>query len=1214
MNALANWNPGLQLAQLSPWWILLLKVTVLLALGWLGHAVLRRGNPRYRLFWWRGVACATVLIAAASFCGPAYFVSVERETLDGAEASAVNRPADRAKTQAVVEGEATKGNLRSVPPDTLAEQMPTPKVSNAARSRTPSTPVVAPRPVRAKRQASVEAVPVAVPETPVVQVQADERDAAATSVGSTWRPSAFQWLGAIWLAGVLLCALRLVLGLYRVRSLLRGAVPADEMLQAVGRRVAMGLGIRGDVEVLRHDDLPSPVLYGMFRPKVIVPSWMTGDEFRADWPAVLAHELSHVQSRDLPWQMLLHAISIPLWFHPLAWRLRRAHLAECERKADLDSAAFLGETRSYIRTLARIALRASTALPQPGLAMARKSDVTRRLAFLKDAVFPKPLRRWRILAAGLLGLAVAASLGSLRFAIAEKSQKPASSRPESAAKKKSAQPKTQKLTVRVLDENGQPVPKAKVRARVLREEPMIRAVDANGAATFDVPAPPPKSMSLKVNSPGRVTASGWWRNYPDRMPQPIPEKLTVRLEKGTRIGGQVVDEAGQPVTGVEIRITAQGREPTPKDPMRQYVYEHLVKTDAKGRWKSPPIIPVKPTRISLLHRHKDFIRDSFGRQIPQVQWPKLRKFTYKSVLKRGRLIEGRVTGPDGKPVAGAVLALGHSPFGALGRHPKPTTDKNGTFRFKNVPDGDTAITVVSKDHAPDLQRIHVSDELDSVNFQLKKGKTLKVRVVNKAGKPVAGAKVVPDTWRGHRSLMGLYEKSLPHRTNKDGLFIWKHAPDDEIEFDVLHRDYMSERDNAVKPRDKEWVITMVDPLRVSGTVVDAKTKKPLPRFTIVEGYRFAGRSSIYWSRYDTTDGRDGKYKLVADTSRPEMFFRAEAKGYKPEISRAIKRDAGKAVIDFQLTKAKGPAGTVVTKAGKPVANAEVHLCLPNGRGPYVRNGAQADRRRATVVKTDKSGRFSLDPQTEVYALLVFAKEGFARVQQSELERNEKIELSPWARVEGIVKVGDKPGAGVELSLNLQQNIKSGEPHMYFDYDTKADEKGRFTFERVPPDMSGVVGKRILIAKYGGSMRIGFSHGKKVVFEPGKTAEVVIGGTGRPVIGQLKVPGADPKKIAWNSGFNHLQKKRPPAPALPGAARPFTPSYTIRIKPDGSFRLEDVPEGEYDLMISVYEESLDNRGFQQRGKRLGSIRKQITIDPIPGGRSDKPLDLGALKLE
>src|SRR6185503_5589512 len=72
--------------------------------------------------------------------------------------------------------------------------------------------------------------------------------------------------------------------------------------------------------------------------------------------------------------------------------------------------------------------------------------------------------------------------------------------------------------------------------------------------------------------------------------------------------------------------------------------------------------------------------------------------------------------------------------------------------------------------------------------------------------------------------------------------------------------------------------------------------------------------------------------------------------------------------------------------------------------------------------------------------------------------------------------------------------------------------GNFVFEKVPP------GERKVYLHYRigdrDSGRIALSHGMPVSVKPNQTAEVVIGGTGRRVIGKVEPVGADPQDLDW----------------------------------------------------------------------------------------------------
>ena len=69
-------------------------------------------------------------------------------------------------------------------------------------------------------------------------------------------------------------------------------------------------------------------------------------------------------------------------------------------------------------------------------------------------------------------------------------------------------------------------------------------------------------------------------------------------------------------------------------------------------------------------------------------------------------------------------------------------------------------------------------------------------------------------------------------------------------------------------------------------------------------------------------------------------------------------------------------------------------------------------------------------------------------------------------------------------------------------------------------------------------------------------------------------------------------------------------FPIRLNQDGTFRIDDVPAGHYNLNIDLRLEI--EPGKQFAGKFLGNIRKRIEVKPMKNGRSDKAQLLGILK--
>lgn len=144
-------------------------------------------------------------------------------------------------------------------------------------------------------------------------------------------------------------------------------------------------------------------------------------------------------------------------------------------------------------------------------------------------------------------------------------------------------------------------------------------------------------------------------------------------------------------------------------------------------------------------------------------------------------------------------------------------------------------------------------------------------------------------------------------------------------------------------------------------------------------------------------------------------------------------------------------------------------------------------------------------------------------------------------------------------------------------------------------------------------------------KPGATARVTIGGSGRPVVGRITIPGK--LKARWGSlqPYGRISvKHRPPRPyeQLPAEEKVRFDrewqkdhrSHAFLIQPDGSFRVEDIIPGEYQLSVQIHDDYEEPRfhGFIV----LGKTERTITVPGLAGGqtRTDEPLDLGLIPFE
>ena len=289
------------------------------------------------------------------------------------------------------------------------------------------------------------------------------------------------------------------------------------------------------------------------------------------------------------------------------------------------------------------------------------------------------------------------------------------------------------------------------------------------------------------------------------------------------------------------------------------------------------------------------------------------------VIKKGLSVSGRIVDGSGQPIKWARAIIGSDVWGT--NPPTATSDERGEFALENCVAGPTIITVQAEGFAPRIQDVRIEEKTAPVEFRLSEpGSSLRVRVVDVRDKPVAGASIFADTWRGHRSI------NYRTDTDADGRFQWRSAPKDVVLYDLLKQDYMSGRRVPLTASGREQTVVLYPELIVTGRVTDAETGRPVPKFRVVKGWQSAQqpgwRDPIDWSENMAVEVAGGPYTASFRDSRERCSSRSSA-GLQPAQSRAFKPTEGSQTFDFKLERAAALAGIVSLPDGKPAAGAEV---------------------------------------------------------------------------------------------------------------------------------------------------------------------------------------------------------------------------------------------------------------------------------------------------
>lgn len=247
--------------------------------------------------------------------------------------------------------------------------------------------------------------------------------------------------------------------------------------------------------------------------------------------------------------------------------------------------------------------------------------------------------------------------------------------------------------------------------------------------------------------------------------------LSVELQAGVRVTGRLLDGAGRPIAGGEVTLAESAGAPLPRRET----------SGAGGAFTFRAVLPGTYLVWARAPGH-------YGGETRTVPVPPGRTVAVELRLERGAVIAGRVLDEAGRPVAGAHLevsgetadgapvalsgsslgggsALRLEPVGELGvlRGPLPfpprvplplaapdeptrdgyVTDAKGAFRLEGLPPGRLVVAATHPDHARAVSEPLAVEagRTASVELVLSRGQTVRGRVLDEDGGPLAGAEV-----------------------------------------------------------------------------------------------------------------------------------------------------------------------------------------------------------------------------------------------------------------------------------------------------------------------------------------------------------------------------------------------------------------------------------------------------------------------------------------
>jgi hypothetical protein len=589
-------------------------------------------------------------------------------------------------------------------------------------------------------------------------------------------------------------------------------------------------------------------------------------------------------------------------------------------------------------------------------------------------------------------------------------------------------------------------------------------------------------------------------------------------------------------------------------------------------------------------------------------------------------VHGVIVNTDGHVVPGAKVAVSariEYPLPArtvtvTGPRPKETTNQaDGTFTLTGCWPGTNQFTVEARGFALANLEVNLTNDAAPLRFVMRPGHILRLRILDAKGLPVTNnCLVLPASLEPSRGLLPAAAGGRGlGRPDAEGRVVWESAPNSEIQLGIQALGL--ESTNLLVPADgREHLVTLASvrpaaqPLTISGSVCDAASGLPIPRFRLS-----VNRSQLRTSWMESRNFQGGKFQWVDNmhyapgiSPDKEVSLKIEAEGYAPFLSRMVRTDEGEVQLDITLTPSASTAVTVLLPDGSPAANTDIGLDL---RGAQLRLSPGAlwhptPGQYNNVLSTDDTGRFALPADETLARVIAVRAEGYAEAARVALIAEPTLRLQPWGRLEGTFFSDGKPAAGGMLGIANTSSLDS----LLLDregFSCQSEANGHFAFPKLPPGTFRVMNLKLL-----GNFSLAASL-TDVTIRPGETTTVAL--VTCTVTAHVRWPENLARAPGWKIRAYVDQDN-------------WLRQHNLTETTGGALTIGDLPAGSYTLHVDVIEPGVaGERGNQIMrgnstprglnpaalviGKRVlqGTSSFTVVADPPSGA-----LDLGEIALQ
>lgn len=221
------------------------------------------------------------------------------------------------------------------------------------------------------------------------------------------------WLLVALGCGISIGMARLLLSLAAVNRLRREAQPVTNVAwRASVDQLSRDLGIHREVRILASAGVNVPLVVGVIRPCILVPRPLSEQPQNIHIKAILAHELAHVSRGDYAWQLIYRIVQALYWYQPLIWLVGRPLSLAREQACDEYAVHAVGGSGRYASALLAMAEQmVRRRSPSLGLAVTGTPKIAIRLQAIRSSRGSNVCKMDKLPTLALLGIGVMLGYG-----------------------------------------------------------------------------------------------------------------------------------------------------------------------------------------------------------------------------------------------------------------------------------------------------------------------------------------------------------------------------------------------------------------------------------------------------------------------------------------------------------------------------------------------------------------------------------------------------------------------------------------------------------------------------------------------------------------------------------------------------------------------------------------------------------------------------------